>query len=129
MSKLDDLVTTLSGLTNAEAAELSKQLEKTWGVSASTPVPIPSQTAPASLPTQAPEPTNFNVMLMSFPPDKKMAVIKAVRELVTGMDLATSKKLVETAPKAIGLEKNPVDAQTFKKKLEDAGATVELQPA
>src|SRR5215472_2704355 len=124
------LVETLSNATVLEIADLVKDLESKWGVTAAAPA-APSvgggggggaAAAPA-----AEAKTTFDVILASVPADKKIAVIKAVREVKAGLGLAEAKALVEGAPKPIleGAPKAEVD--TAKKKLEDAGAKVEVK--
>jgi len=111
-----------------EIADLVKELEGKWGVSAAAPVAI----AAAGPGTGAAAPvaeakTTFDVILASLPADKKIAVIKAVREVKAGLGLAEAKALVEGAPKPV-LEGAPkADAEAAKKKLEEAGAKVELK--
>ena len=125
MPDISNLVEKLSELTVMEAAELVKQLEEKWGVSAS--VPVAAAGAPAEGGGGEEEKTEFNVVLASAPSDKKIPVIKAVREVKAGLGLADAKKLVEGAPAAI-LEAVPKEeAEGAKKKLEAAGATVELK--
>ena len=123
MADLDKLVTELSKLTVIEAAELSKKLEEEWGVSAAAPAAV--AVAPGAAPeAAAEEKTDFDVVLKAIG-DKKINVIKEVRA-VTGLGLKEAKDLVEGAPKSVkeGVEKN--EAEEIKKKLEEAGATVEL---
>ena len=122
MADLNKIVDELSTLTVVEAAELSKQLEEKWGVTAAAPVaaaPV-GGAAPASE-----EKSEFSVFLASFG-DKKINVIKEVRA-ITGLGLKEAKDLVEAAPKEIkgGVAKK--EAEEFKKKLEAAGAKVELK--
>jgi large subunit ribosomal protein L7/L12 len=128
MAELDAIVDQLSKLTVLEAAELVKKLETAWGVSAAAPVAVaaagPAGGAAAPV---AEAKTTFDVVLASFQPDKKIAVIKAVRELKAGLGLAEAKKLVEEAPKPILEGANKADSDAAKKKLEDAGAKVELK--
>lgn len=128
MADLDAIVEQLSKLTVIEAAELVKKLETAWGVSAAAPVAVAAASAPGGAPAaQAEAKTEFDVILASVPADKKIGVIKAVREIKAGLGLAEAKKLVEEAPKAI-LEGAPkAEAEAAKKKLEDAGAKVELK--
>jgi large subunit ribosomal protein L7/L12 len=122
------LVEELSNATVIEIADLVKELEGKWGVSAAAPVAV----AAAGLGAGAAAPvaevkTTFDVILASLPADKKIAVIKAVREVKAGLGLAEAKALVEGAPKTV-LEGAPkVDADNAKKKLEEAGAKVELK--
>ena len=129
MGDLTKLVDDLSGLTVLETADLVKRLEEKWGVQAAAPVAVaaaPGAAAPGA--AAAPEvKTTFDVILVSVAPDKKIAVIKAVREIKTGLGLAEAKALVEGAPKPVleGAEK--ADSDAAKKKLEDAGGKVELK--
>jgi len=119
MAELDAIVEQLSKLTVLEAAELVKKLEEKWGVSAAAPV------AAAAAPAEAK--TSFDVILVSAPADKKIACIKAVREIKTGLGLAEAKKMVEEAPKPILEGANKAEADAAKKKLEDAGGKVEIK--
>tara|TARA_B100000886_G_scaffold315872_1_gene254119 strand:+ start:54 stop:425 length:372 start_codon:yes stop_codon:yes gene_type:complete len=123
MSDLNKIIDELSKLTVVEAADLSKQLEEKWGVTAAAPVaaaPAGGAAAPAGE-----EKSEFSVFLASAG-DKKINVIKEVRA-ITGLGLKEAKDLVEAAPKEIkgGVAKK--DAEEFKKKLEAAGAKVELK--
>ncbi|MDC3232726.1 50S ribosomal protein L7/L12 [Pelagibacteraceae bacterium] len=122
MTDLNKIIDELSTLTVVEAAELSKQLEEKWGVSAAAPVAAvaPGATAPAGE-----EKSEFSLFLSSFG-EKKINVIKEVRA-ITGLGLKEAKDLVEAAPKEIkgGVAKK--EAEEFKKKLEAAGAKVELK--
>ena len=130
MAELGPIVETLSKLTVIEAAELVKQLETAWGVSAAAPVAAAAAGgaaggAAAAAPVEAK--TAFDVILVSAPADKKISVIKAVREIKAGLGLAEAKALVEGAPKPV-LEGAPkADADAAKKKLEEAGAKVEVK--
>ncbi len=122
MADLQKLVDELSKLTVIEAADLSKKLEDEWGVSAAAPV---AAVAPAGDgPAAAEEKDSFDVILKSYG-EKKINVIKEVR-VITGLGLKEAKDLVEGAPKSVkeGVSKN--EAEELKKKLEDAGAQVEL---
>jgi large subunit ribosomal protein L7/L12 len=129
MADIAKLVDELSNLTVLEAAELVKQLESKWGVTAAAPVAV-AAAAPAAGGAAAPAAeakTTFDVILASAPADKKIAVIKAVREVKAGLGLAEAKALVEGAPKPV-LEGVPkAEAEAAKKKLEDAGAKVEVK--
>ena len=109
-----------------EAAELVKKLEEKWGVSAAAPVAAAAAPA-ASAAAPAEAKTSFDVILVSAPADKKIACIKVVREIKTGLGLAEAKKMVEEAPKPILEGANKADADAAKKKLEDAGAKVEIK--
>src|SRR5271168_3639847 len=110
MADLQKLVDELSKLTVIEAAELSKKLEEAWGVSVAAPVA---------------EQEEFAVMLLAAG-EKKINVIKEVRA-VTGLGLKEAKDLVEAAPKAVKEGVNKTEAAEIRKKLEDAGAKVELK--
>lgn len=122
MSNLNTIVEQLSKLTVLEAADLVKQLEETWGVSAAAPVAVAA--AGAAPVVAAEEQTEFSVVLKSAGANK-INVIKEVRT-ITSLGLVEAKTLVEAAPKTVkeGLSKD--EANKFKKMLEDAGATVEL---
>ena len=130
MADLAKLVDELSALTVLEAAELSKLLEEKWGVSAAAPVaaaaPAGGAAAGAAAAPAAAKDT-FDVILVSLPADKKIAVIKAVREVKAGLGLAEAKALVEGAPKPLLEGANKADSDAAKKKLEDAGAKVEIK--
>jgi len=126
MAELDAIVEQLSKLTVVEAAELVKKLETAWGVSAAAPVAVAAAGAAAAAPA-AEVKTTFDVVLISAPADKKISVIKAVREIKPGLGLAEAKKMVEEAPKLILEGAAKAEADSAKKKLEDAGAKVELK--
>src|SRR5882762_3134272 len=120
------IVEDLSNATVIEIADLVKELESKWGVTAAAPVAVAAAGASpaggAAAPVEAK--TAFDVILSSVPADKKIAVIKAVREVKAGLGLAEAKGLVEGAPKPI-LEGAPkAEADAAKKKLEEAGAKV-----
>ena len=122
MADLNKIIEELSKLTVVEAAELSKQLEEKWGVTAAAPAvaaPAASGAAPAE------EKSEFTIFLSSAG-DKKINVIKEVRAL-TGLGLKEAKDLVEAAPKEVKKGVAKKDAEEAKKKLEAAGAKVELK--
>jgi large subunit ribosomal protein L7/L12 len=123
MTDLNKIIDELSKLTVVEAAELSKQLEEKWGVSAATAV----VTAPTSgeAVTQAEEKTDFTVFLVAAG-DKKINVIKEVRAF-TNLGLKEAKDLVDGAPKEIKKDVPKKEAEEVKKKLEAAGAKIELK--
>ncbi|HSR55910.1 MAG TPA: 50S ribosomal protein L7/L12 [Alphaproteobacteria bacterium] len=125
MADLDKLVDELSKLTVIEAAELAKKLEDTWGVSAAAPVAVAAAAAPAEGGEAAAEQTEFDVILAAAG-DKKINVIKEVRA-ITGLGLKEAKDLVEGAPKPVKEGASKDEAAELKKKLEEAGATVELK--
>jgi large subunit ribosomal protein L7/L12 len=121
MTDLNKIIDELSKLTVVEAADLSKQLEDKWGVTAAAPVaaPVSGGAAPAE------EKSEFSIFLSSFG-DKKINVIKEVRA-ITGLGLKEAKDLVEGAPKEVKAGVPKKDAEEAKKKLEAAGAKVELK--
>ena len=122
MADLNKIIDDLSSLTVVEAAELSKQLEEKWGVTAAAVVAAPAAGAVA---TPAEEKDEFTVVLVAFG-DKKINVIKEVRAL-TSLGLKEAKDLVEEAPKEIKSGVNKKEAEEIKQKLEAAGAKVELK--
>ena len=121
MADLNKIIEDLSKLTVVEAAELSKQLEEKWGVTAATAVAAPAAAAAAP----AEEKTDFAIFL-SAAGDKKINVIKEVRA-ITGLGLKEAKDLVEAAPKEVKKGVPKKEAEEAKKKLEAAGAKVELK--
>ena len=122
MTDLNKIIDELSKLTVVEAADLSKQLEEKWGVTAAAPVAA-APTAGAA--TQAEEKTEFTIFLSAVG-DKKINVIKEVRS-ITGLGLKEAKDLVEGAPKEIKKGVSKKEAEEAKKKLEAAGAKIELK--
>lgn len=128
MADIANLVEELSKLTVLEAADLVKKLEEKWGVSAAAPVAVAAAAPGGAAAAPAAEAkTNFDVVLVSLPADKKIAVIKAVREVKAGLGLAEAKALVEGAPKVVLEGAAKAEAEAAKKKLEEAGAKVELK--
>ncbi|NQW10109.1 MAG: 50S ribosomal protein L7/L12 [Alphaproteobacteria bacterium] len=125
MADLEKLVDELSNLTVLEAAELSKLLEEKWGVSAAAPVAVAAAAGGADVAAAVEEKTEFDVILASIG-DKKINVIKEVRA-ITGLGLKEAKDLVESAPKPVKEGATKDEAEALKKKLEEAGATVELK--
>ena len=121
--KITALIEEVRALTVLELSELVHALEDEFGVSAAAPVAVAAAAAPAA--EAAAEKTEFDVVLASFG-DEKIKVIKAVRE-VTGLGLADAKAVVEAAPKAIKEGVSKDEAEDLKKKLEEAGAKVELK--
>ena len=127
MADIANLVEELSKLTVLEAADLVKKLEEKWGVTAAAPVAVAAAPAGGAAAPAAEAKTTFDVILTGVTAEKKIAVIKAVREVKAGLSLAEVKALVEGAPKPV-LEGAPkADAEAAKKKLEDAGGKVELK--
>jgi large subunit ribosomal protein L7/L12 len=128
MADIANIVEELSKLTVLETAELVKQLETKWGVSAAAPVVAAAAPAAGGAAAPAAEAkTAFDVILASVQADKKIAVIKAVREVKAGLGLADAKALVEGAPKPVLEGVAKADADAAKKKLEDAGGKVEVK--
>src|SRR5512135_1514455 len=125
MADLAKLVDELSTLTVLEAAELSKMLEEKWGVSAASPVAVAAAGGAGAPAAAAEEKTAFDVVLASVGA-QKINVIKVVREL-TGLGLKEAKDLVEGAPKPVKTGVAKEEAETMKKKLAEAGATVEVK--
>ncbi|WP_367874901.1 50S ribosomal protein L7/L12 [Luteolibacter sp. Populi] len=123
MANIEQLVEELGKLTVLEAADLVKKLEETWGVSAAAPVGV---AGPAAVAEVAEEKTEFDVVITEGGANK-IAVIKAVREVSPGLGLADAKKLVESAPAKVleGVSKDAAEAA--KKKLEEAGAKIDLK--
>ena len=121
--KITALIEEVKALTVLELSELVHALEDESGVSAAAPVAVAAAAAPAA--EAAAEKTEFDVVLASFG-DEKIKVIKAVRE-ITGLGLADAKAVVEAAPKAIKEGVSKDEAEELKKKLEEAGAKVELK--
>jgi large subunit ribosomal protein L7/L12 len=129
MADIANLVEELSKLTVIEAADLVKQLETKWGVSAAAPVAVAAAGGAAAGGAAAPAEAKdtFDVIIASVPADKKISVIKAVREVKAGLGLAEAKALVEGAPKTLLEGANKADTDAAKKKLEAAGAKVEVK--
>lgn len=127
-AKIEQLVEELSTLSVLEMSELKKALENKWGVTAAAPAAV-FAAAPAA--AQAPaveEATNFKVTIEEVPADKKIAVIKVVRE-ITGLGLKEAKDVTEGTPKVIKESAPKAEAEEIKKKLEEAGAKVSMKAA
>ena len=125
MADLQKLVDELSKLTVVEAAELSKKLEEAWGVSAAAPVAVAAAPGAGAAAAPVVEKDEFAVVLLEAG-EKKINVIKEGRA-ITGLGLKEAKDLVEGAPKTVKDGVNKTEAADLKKKLEDAGAKVELK--
>ncbi len=121
---LTDIIEQIDKLTVLELADLVKQLEEKYGVSAAAPVAVVAGGA-AGAAAPAPEKTEFDVILAEAGPEK-IKVIKAVRE-ITNLGLTEAKAFVESAPKAVKEGVTKDEAESVKKKLEDAGAKVEIK--
>ena len=124
---IPDIVGQLSKLSVMEVVELKNALEKEWGVTAAAPVAMVAAGGGAAAPAAAAEEkTEFTVILKEYPADKKVGVIKVVREL-TGLGLKEAKDLVEGVPGTVKEGVNKADSDNMKKKLEEAGAKVEIK--
>ena len=124
---IPDIVSQLSKLSVMEVVELKNALEKEWGVTAAAPVAmVAAGGGAAAAAAPAEEKTEFSVTLKEYPADKKVGVIKVVREL-TGLGLKEAKDLVEGAPKTVKEGVNKDDAKKIKEQLTAAGATVEIK--
>lgn len=126
MADTTTLVDQLSGLTVLEIADLVKQLEEKWGVSAAAPVAVAAAGGGAAAAPAAEEKTSFDVILTEAG-GNKIAVIKEVRAAVSGLGLAEAKALVESAPKSLKEGVTKEEAEEIKKKIEAAGAKVEIK--
>jgi large subunit ribosomal protein L7/L12 len=126
---IPDIVSQLSKLSVMEVVELKNALEKEWGVTAAAPVAMVAAggaAAGGAAAAPAEEKTEFTVILKEYPADKKVGVIKVVREL-TGLGLKEAKDLVEGVPGTLKEGVNKADSDNMKKKLEEAGAKVEIK--
>lgn len=123
--EINEIVSAIEGLTLIQASELVKALEEKFGVSAAAPVAA-AGVAGAAAPA-AEEKTEFDVVLTGFDAAKKVAVIKAVREVVSGLGLKEAKDMVEGAPKTLKEGVNKDETEEIKKKITEAGGTVEIK--
>ncbi len=121
----EELVNALSELTVLEMAELKTLLEEKWGVKAAAPAVMAAAPAAAGAPAAA-ESTDFQVTLTDAPADKKIGIIKVVRE-ITGLGLKEAKELVESAPKELKATAPKAEAEEIKKKVEEAGGKATLK--
>ena len=124
----DEILEAISNMTVMQVVELISDMEKKFGVTAAAPVAVVAGGAAAGGAAAAPaeEKTEFSVTLKEYPADKKVGVIKVIREL-TGLGLKEAKDLVEGVPSLVKDAVNKADSETMKKKLEDAGAKVEIK--
>jgi large subunit ribosomal protein L7/L12 len=124
----DEILEAISNMTVMQVVELISDMEKKFGVTAAAPVAVVAGGAAAGGAAAAPaeEKTEFTVILKEYPADKKVGVIKVIREL-TGLGLKEAKDLVEGVPGTVKEAVNKADSETMKKKLEDAGAKVEIK--
>jgi large subunit ribosomal protein L7/L12 len=123
----DEILDAISKMTLMEVVELISDMEKKFGVTAAAPVAVaasPGAGAAAAAPAE--EKTEFTVVLKEYPADKKVTVIKVIRE-ITGLGLKEAKDLVEGAPATVKEAVSKADSETMKKKLEEAGAKVEVK--
>ena len=123
----DEILDAISKMSLIEVTELISDMEKKFGVTAAAPVAIaagPAAGAAAAAPVE--EKTEFTVTLKEYPADKKVTVIKVIRE-ITGLGLKEAKDLVEGVPSLVKEGVNKADSEAMKKKLEDAGAKVEIK--
>jgi large subunit ribosomal protein L7/L12 len=123
----DEILEAISNMTVMQVVELISDMEKKFGVTAAAPVAMaaaPGAAGAAAAPVE--EKTEFTVILKEYPADKKVGVIKVVREL-TGLGLKEAKDLVEGVPGNVKEGVNKADSETMKKKLEEAGAKVEIK--
>lgn len=122
----EQVIEYLSSRNVLELSALVKKLEEKWGVSAAAPVAVAAAPAAGGQAAAQEEKTEFTVILESYPADKKIGVIKVVREL-TGLGLKEAKDLVDAVPKPIKEGANKADSENIKKKLEEAGAKVTIK--
>jgi large subunit ribosomal protein L7/L12 len=122
----DEILDSISKMTLLEVMELVSDMEKKFGVTAAAPVAVAAAPGAAAAAAPVEEKTEFTVTLKEYPADKKVTVIKVIREL-TGLGLKEAKDLVEGAPSTVKEAVFKADSETMKKKLEDAGAKVEVK--
>src|SRR5688572_1490452 len=122
----DEILEAISNMTVMQVVELISDMEKKFGVTAAAPVAMVAGGGAAAAAAPVEEKTEFTVILKEYPADKKVGVIKVVREL-TGLGLKEAKDLVEGVPGTVKEGVNKADSDTMKKKLEEAGAKVEIK--
>jgi len=125
----DEILDAISKMSVMEVVELISDMEKKFGVTAAAPVAIaaaPGAAAPGAAAAPAEEKTEFTVTLKEYPADKKVSVIKVIRE-ITGLGLKEAKDLVEGVPSTVKEAVSKADSETIRKKLEEAGAKVEIK--
>ena len=125
--EINEIVSAIESLTLIQCSELVKALEEKFGVVAAAPVAAGAGAGAAAPAAAAEEKTEFDVVLTGFDAAKKVAIIKAVREVVPGLGLKEAKDIVEGAPKTLKEGATKEEAEAMKKKLVDAGATVEVK--
>ena len=122
----DEILDAISQMTLMQVVELISDMEKKFGVTAAAPVAVAAAPAGAAAAAPVEEKTEFTVTLKEYPADKKVTVIKVIRE-ITGLGLKEAKDLVEAVPSTVKEAVSKADSESFKKKLEDAGAKVEIK--
>ena len=122
----DEILDAISQMTLMQVVELISDMEKKFGVTAAAPVAVAAGGGAAAAAAPVEEKTEFTVTLKEYPADKKVTVIKVIRE-ITGLGLKEAKDLVEGAPSTVKEGVNKADSETMKKKLEEAGAKVEVK--
>ena len=122
----DEILDAISKLTLVEVVELISDFEKKFGVTAAAPVAVAAPAGGGAVAAPVEEKTEFTVLLKEYPADKKVTVIKVIRE-ITGLGLKEAKDLVEGVPSTVKEGVSKADSDNFKKKLEDAGAKVEVK--
>jgi large subunit ribosomal protein L7/L12 len=124
----DEILDAISKMTLMEVVELISDMEKKFGVTAAAPVAVAAAPGAGGGAAAAPaeEKTEFTVLLKEYPADKKVTVIKVIRE-ITGLGLKEAKDLVEGVPSTVKEAVSKADSDAMKKKLEDAGAKVEIK--
>jgi len=122
----EQVVEFLSGMTVLELADLTKELEAKWGVTAAAPVAMAAAPAAAAA-AVVEEKTEFDVILKGFDADKKIGVIKEIRTVVAGLGLKEAKEFVEAAPKTVKEGATKEEAEEIKKKLEAVGGQIEIK--
>jgi large subunit ribosomal protein L7/L12 len=122
----DEILEAISKMSVMEVVELISDMEKKFGVTAAAPVAIAAAPGAAAAAPAAEEKTEFTVTLKEYPADKKVSVIKVIRE-ITGLGLKEAKDLVEGAPSTVKEAVSKADSETIKKKLEEVGAKVEIK--
>ena len=122
----DEILDAISKLTLVEVVDLISDFEKKFGVTAAAPVAVAAAPAAGAAAAPVEEKTEFTVLLKEYPADKKVTVIKVIRE-ITGLGLKEAKDLVEGVPSTVKEAVSKADSEAFKKKLEDAGAKVEVK--
>lgn len=126
MSKVAEVIEIMKGLTALELVELKKGIEETFDVSAAAAAPVMMIGGGGGAAEAVEEKTEFDAILTDVPADKKISILKAVRE-ITGLGLKEAKDLVEAAPKAIKSAVSKDDAEAIKKQIEEIGGKVEVK--